>query len=84
MIGVREPAAGWAAIGAGAGFVATAASLLTRALRPTLEARAYVEDIRAATDGAVQNLHALSQLEQTRDASARLARALEATAGAQR
>lgn len=80
----RPHVAGWAAIGAGGAFVATAASLLTRTLRPTLEIRDYVRDIRRATDGAVQNLRPLSQLDHLRDASARVARALEPTTGANR
>lgn len=83
MIGARQTA-GWVAIGAGGGFVVAAASLLTRTLRPALEVRAYVREIHAATDGAVHNLRALSQLEHLRDASARMAEALGPTAGARR
>ena len=78
MTGARQTA-GWAGIGAGAAFVVTAASLLTRTLRPTLEARDYVRDIGEATDGAVDNLRALARLGAARDASANLARALEST-----
>jgi hypothetical protein len=84
VIGARETVAGWAGIGAGGAFVVTAASLLTRTLRPTLEARAYAHDIRRATDGAVENLRALSRLEQTREVSARLAEALQPPRATQR
>lgn len=84
MMRTRQQVAGWAAVGAGAGFVVAAASLLTRTLRPALEVRAYVREIHAATDGAVHNLRALSQLEHLRDASARVAEALGPTDGAQR
>ncbi|HWC27271.1 MAG TPA: hypothetical protein VG474_11860 [Solirubrobacteraceae bacterium] len=53
--------------------------VFSRTLRPTLEARDYVRDIGEATDGAVRNLRALARLGEARDASAKLARALEST-----
>jgi hypothetical protein len=84
MNGPPRSVAAWAGIGAGGAFVVSAASLLTRTLRPTLEARAYTHDIRRATDGAVENLRALSRLEQTREVSARLAGALQPPGAAQR
>lgn len=77
MKGPREAAVGWACLGAGGAFVLTAAAMLTRTLRPTLEAREYVRDIEGATGGAEGNLQALAELERTRELSAALARRLE-------
>jgi hypothetical protein len=62
---------------AGGGLVLTAAALLTRTLRPTLEARRYVKEIQAATEGAVEQLHALSGLQTTRGLTGTLAATLD-------
>ena len=77
MTGPRETAATLAGLAAGGAFLLTAAQLLTRNLRPTLETREYMYDIAGATDRAEGNLHALAKLERTRELSAALARRLE-------
>ena len=59
----------------------TAAAMLTRTLRPTLEAREYMRDIEGATGGAEAHIQALAKLERTREASAALAHRLEGLSG---
>ena len=77
VTGPREAALALAGLAAGGAFLLTAAQLLTRNLRPTLEAHEYMRDIQGATDGAHGNLQALAGLERTRELSAALARRLE-------
>ena len=77
MIDPREGALALAGLAAGGAFALTAAQLLTRNLRPTLEAREYMRDIQGATEGAQGNLQALAKLERTRELSAALARRIE-------
>ena len=81
VTGPREAALALAGLAAGGAFLLTAAQLLTRNLRPTLEAREYMHDIEGATEGAQANLQALAKLERTRELSAALARRLEGLPG---
>lgn len=67
----------WVVAAVAGALVLEAASLLQRTLRPMLEARRYVTDIRDATDGAARDMQALAGLEGTRQLSGELSRRLD-------
>jgi hypothetical protein len=69
------------ALATGAATVVGSAMMLTRVLRPTLEARQYIRDIGTATENAQHNLTALAQLERTRELAAALPQKLDGKAG---
>lgn len=78
----RETATALQYLAGGAGALITAAMLLQRVLRPTLETRAYARGIRVATAGMRENLEALAGLSETGERAAELRRGVERIAGA--